>query len=255
MPRKQAILCVDIGNSYVKFYRVTDGRVSRVAEHATLAVLSRPKAVIDLVLRACGGVDGAAVSSVVPAVTDPVARVLRRATRSTPLVVRHRLRFPFKLGVGNPKELGVDRLCAAAGSMSPRTRSLIIVDVGSAITVDLVLNRVYRGGYIMAGPAMSLTALGDYASRLPRLSFGAARRVSVPFRSTSESMLAGVTVASAGAIEAAVRQHRSVAGRSVSVALTGGGAPSLRRRLPTSWRYEPHATAAGLFRIYGLNRR
>lgn len=99
--------------------------------------------------------------------TAEVAEVLRRGglqvlemTSSTPV--------PIGNDYLTPETLGVDRLAAAVGAVCTMgCRDCLIVDFGTAITIDLVEDGVFRGGNISPGVRTRFRALHDYTSRLP----------------------------------------------------------------------------------------
>jgi type III pantothenate kinase len=130
----------------------------------------------------------------------------------------------------------------------------IVVDVGSAVTVDLVAGRVFRGGLIMPGAGLGLWALGRYARRLPKID---AQRLSVHFPKrfddTEPSMILGVNLGMVGAIREAVRELHRASGGSPTVFVTGGGARPLLRRLPGTWKWDPHLVSKGLYHVWEIN--
>ena len=70
-----------------------------------------------------------------------------------------------------PETLGADRLAAAVGAVElTGGGDCVIVDFGTAITIDLVTDGVFRGGCISPGLRMRFRALRDYTSRLPECS-------------------------------------------------------------------------------------
>jgi type III pantothenate kinase len=169
--------------------------------------------------------------------------------------VGHDSILPFRLGVANPANVGSDRMAAAAGALERGRESAIVVDAGTAITVDLVVHLEFRGGLIMAGPGLALEALGTYARRLPRIGTdallaGAAGR----FDDTEPAMLLGARAAAAGAVIEGVRILRHAAGFSPGVVVTGGGLGVIGDRLPRGWKREPDLVARGLYRLWELNR-
>lgn len=76
---------------------------------------------------------------------------------------------PIKLEYRTPHTLGSDRLAAAVGAMNEAPgRNILIVDAGSAITIDFVdSNGTFRGGNISPGVKMRLEALHKFTERLP----------------------------------------------------------------------------------------
>lgn len=245
------ILCVDIGNSTTK--------MARVANRAVRDRMSRPRAATDeqvarLMRRvARDGIDGAAVSSVRPQATPAVRAAIRRDLGVDPLIITARTRLPVAIATRHPARVGIDRICAACAALPGQARHAIVIDAGSAITVDLVLDRRFLGGLIMAGPQMTLSALHVLTAQLPDL-----KLADVPgraFHDTREAMQTGATVGAAGAIVAAVELLERRAGRvRVPVWLTGGHAPRLRPLLPARWRHDPDLTLVGIAAIARLNR-
>jgi type III pantothenate kinase len=240
------VLCIDVGNTSVKA-AVGDGR--RWTRFAPVSTAAFGRAA-PWQPRGVNGVVAVVVSSVVPSANPRVARVAARATGLPALFVDHSWPFPFRLAVSSPVSVGVDRLCAAAGAVRSGARSAIVVDVGSAITVDLVSGGAYRGGMIMAGPQLGLWALGRYAEKLPAIDFS---RVQRPFsrrlRGTDASMILGAAHGSVGAVKEAVAALRRTSSARPRVFITGGGSASLRARLPRSWIHRPNLVLEGLCEV------
>lgn len=252
------ILAVDIGNSRIKS-AVLDGSTV-VGREAVETGRLNVTAFLDGVLRhvpvAPRELDDVWVSSVVPAVTGDFAGAIRRHTGITPRLVDHRSRLPFLLSGDAPAGIGTDRLCAAAGAVGARRRNAVVIDAGSAVTVDIVRHGVFLGGAIAIGPALALRALGKYAGRLPRIDFDTVvnlypRR----FDDTEAAMALGVGAGSVGAIRETVRHIETTVGVSPPKFITGGAAPALLAHLPRSWHHDPDLVLKGLYTVSALNRR
>ena len=244
------ILCVDIGNTSIKIARVGAtrmGRVEVVPSTATERALARAMARV-----ATHPVDGAAIASVRPAATAAVRRVIRRELGIDARVVTYRTRLPIQVATRRPARVGIDRLCAASGAVGQRGRSAIVVDAGTAITVDLVLDRRFAGGLIIPGPQMMLSALHHFTAQLPDLDLD--KKATFAINDTAPAMQTGATVGAAGAILSAVWLLRQRAGRPVPVWLTGGHMPRLEAVLPAGWKRDPYLTLRGLFTIADQNR-
>ena len=242
------ILCVDIGNTSIKLARVEGRRVAglqRIASRASAREMARA------VERVVGpGVTNAAIASVRPASTGMMRRAVDDALGRAPLVVTHRTRLPIEIATRRPARVGVDRLCAACGALPGRARNAIVIDAGSAITVDLVLDRKLTGGLIIPGPQMMLSALNHFTAQLPALRMDpAGGRVD----DTAPAMQTGAEIGAAGAILAAVRFLEDRAGRRVPVWLGGGHAGLLSPHFPTTWKRSPHLTLLGLADIARRN--
>ncbi len=128
-----------------------------------------------------------------------------------------------------PESLGFDRRCCLlAAAYDWPGRNLLVVDAGTAITLDLLAEGRFRGGRILPGLGLSLRALAQQTARLPELvpedrtgDFG---------NSTQECLLLGVTAGAAAAVDAALRDGRRHY-PDLDLLLTGGDAPLLRQRL------------------------
>lgn len=250
------ILCVDAGNSGIKTALV-DG-MNVVAFHRCALSGRKPppfRALFpEAVLQVRHDLEGAAVSSVVPHLNARVNAHIRRLIGKRPLFISARMRLPFALAVAAPSRVGSDRLAAAAGAASRVNKGAFIVDIGSAITVDLLSRGSYQGGIIMAGPGLALSALSERTANLPKINFYDRTFILTGrFDDTRHSLLLGAGIGTIGAIKEAVSELASREGR-LPVYITGGAVPLLADRIPRSWRSDPHLIMRGLALIWRLNR-
>lgn len=130
------------------------------------------------------------------------------------------------LGVTEPERLGMDRVAAAvaANARRPADSAAIIVDSGTAITVDAVDRRgAFLGGAILPGVGMSAAALDRGTDALPRI---------VPLdtppepigRNTELAIRSGLYWGSFGAVKELIERQRSVLDSESVLFLTGGAA-------------------------------
>jgi type III pantothenate kinase len=229
------ILAFDIGNTNVAAGVFTPGRRPLLAAHWKLR--RPPKARsgwwTELAALVCaeGGItprelDGCAVCSVVPGATRVLAGALERLTGKAPLVVGGGLRFGVRPAYARPDLLGPDRLCAMAAAAAKFGAPLIVVDCGTAITVDGVARgRRHVGGMIAPGLAMSASALGRSTAALPAAGWEVPRRSAGA--DTVAGIRAGVWFAAVGGIRESVRNLKAIVGKDAVVVGTGGDAPVL----------------------------
>ena len=101
--------------------------------------------------------------------SDEISRFTER--RGLKLInVEHDSNLPITINYKTPKTLGSDRIALAVGSLQYPGDKLII-DLGTCITYDLVLDNQYLGGQISLGINMRLDALNSYTAHLPKLDF------------------------------------------------------------------------------------
>jgi type III pantothenate kinase len=190
-----------------------------------------------------------AVSGVYPARRDTFAEWLRQRGDSV-LIVKDAQQTPLSVQVDHPDKVGIDRLlnAVAANDRVQRAADIIIIDAGSAVTVDWVdVNKAFRGGAIFPGLWLMALALHDHTALLPLVEVRSANP-ELPGTSTTSAMEAGIYWAVAGAIKALVRQLTTRAGadRRREVFLTGGDAHLLTPVLDTDYHSWPTMTLEGL---------
>ena len=243
------MLCVDIGNTSTKIAAVRGARVLRATRVPSGAPAHEVARAVARVARPEQAIARALVSSVRPASTARVVRAIARATGVDAIVVTHRTPMPVSIGVRRPERVGTDRLCAACGATRGGRRSAIVVDAGSAITVDLVVDRRFLGGVILPGPSTSLRALHQFTARLPSIDF--ARGPLAPRRidDTESAMRWGATLGAAGGIRAAAAMLEARVGKRLTTVLSGGHAARLCLLLPRHWQLVPDLTLLGLAAI------
>jgi type III pantothenate kinase len=248
-------LCADAGNSFIKIALVDRGRVGRVVTVESSAPARVIEAAAVRAVRGHADFGACAFASVYPPANRALAAALRRVSSRVPLEVTHRCALPVRMGVRNPSRVGTDRICAAVGALGARGRGAVVVDVGTAITVDLVTDRVFRGGVILAGPGLSLQALHAHTAALPALDFRAGPFPPSGIDRTEPAMRWGAGLSAAGGIREAVALLRQRAGIRLPVVMTGGGAPRLAPLLPPSFRIRPHLTLIGIHLIAEMPKR
>ena len=116
-------------------------------------------------------ITGAVIGSVVKGFEDKISKVLRKIYSLEAVVISYKSNLPIKLGVDYPEKLGVDRLINGAYAYNKFNQSVIVIDCGSAITLDVVNTEgEFLGGIISLGLKNQLRAISSYTSALPELS-------------------------------------------------------------------------------------
>jgi len=201
----------------------------------------------------------AVIASVVPAVTPFLAEAVTRIIGTAPLVVGE---AGVELGIGVnidvPAQAGADRLVNAVGAMVSHELPAILLDFGTATTLDLVAaDGTYEGGIIAPGVALSIEALERAAAQLPRLElrpFDA--DLPILGKNTVAAMETGVFWGYVGMIEGLLSRLRDEqgGGKEIPAIATGGLAGLFAEHLPGITAVDPDLTVRGLFEIYARNR-
>ena len=251
------LLALDIGNT-----NVTVGLFRAGALLATRRAATNPRATTDEVellldglLRldgiALADLDAIALASVVPALTGAVEMIAER--RDRPLLVAGAGTVPLAVRVDRPDDVGADRLVNALAAARLHGTPAVVVDFGTATTLDCVASDgAYVGGAIAPGLELGLEALAARTAKLPRIELRAPDRAIG--RDTVSAMQSGTIFgyqALAAGLLARVRAEladaNDVAPADVRAILTGGlSAAPWARALEGIDAIDPDLTLKGL---------
>jgi type III pantothenate kinase len=158
--------------------------------------------------------------------------------------------LPLQFGIERPDMVGIDRLLAAlaANRLRAADRAAVVVDLGSAITVDLLsADGVFCGGAILPGIDMSARAMHQFTDLLPLLDMRALNEPpAVIGTSTVEAMTSGLYWGAIGGIRELVSRIRANLGSEPDVFLTGGAAAGVAELIDEKARYVPNLILAGI---------
>ncbi|MCW8988759.1 MAG: type III pantothenate kinase [Gammaproteobacteria bacterium] len=136
-------------------------------------------------------------------------------------------------GYVKPAELGSDRWCVLIGAYHASDSNIIVIDCGSAITIDIV-NRTgkHLGGYIVPGLRMMKQSLGLHTAQIEVNNQAVAEHSVAPARTTSGCVDAGVNLAAVSMIEAIITQQSALSS-DLKCFITGGDAGLVAEHLTT----------------------
>lgn len=248
------LLVVDVGNTntvlglyrgktLTHHWRLTSG--SHTSDELGLALLN----LLGNAGLQAAGISGAVISSVVPPMDLALREAIRFYLGIEALFVSTELDLGIEVLYRAPHEVGADRLVNAVAGAEAYGVPLVIVDFGTAITLDVVSReRAYLGGAIAPGMAVSMEALFGKTARLPKVSLTAPP--SVIGKTTMESIQAGIMFGTAGLIDTLVRRIWEELGEKTRVVATGGQAESVSPYTETIEKVDPWLTLEGLRLIY-----
>ena len=192
------------------------------------------------------------VSSVVPVLTAAYEEMAQRATGRAPMVVGPGLKTGMPIRYENPREVGADRIVNAVAALAKLAPPLVIVDFGTATTLDVVAaDGAYIGGAIAPGVETSAEALFSRAARLSEVDLEAPERVIGT--NTRASVQAGLLLGQAAMIDGLVRRIWGELGQETRVVATGGLAARMAPLCETITDVDADLTLRGLLLIYRMN--
>jgi type III pantothenate kinase len=135
------------------------------------------------------------------------------------------LEIPIQNALRDGSTVGQDRLLNALGAYAKAQQACVVVDAGTAITVDFVDGEgVFQGGAIAPGLNLMLTVLHEHTAALPRVVFEPVG-ADEPFgRETRGAMRLGVQAAARGMVRHLVERYATAYGAYPQVVATGGDA-------------------------------
>jgi type III pantothenate kinase len=162
------------------------------------------------------------------------------------------LQLPFRIAYKTPETLGADRVAAAAEAWCQQPgRDLLVIDMGTAITYDMITSQgIYLGGNIAPGIDMRFKALNHYTGKLPLVSKDG-ERVNIGDTTDTairEGVLQGVSYEIKGYIETYKNKYPHLL-----VFLTGGDTKFLDNRTKSRTFADSLLVLKGLNRILTLN--
>lgn len=193
-------------------------------------------------------VSGVIIATVVPRALHNLQTLARKYFGSEPLIAGEPpVEWGMALDVLEPKSVGADRAVTMIAAHALHAGDLIVIDFGTATTLDVVdYKGAYKGGVIAPGINLSLDALVTAAAKLPRIAIEAPADTSVIGRDTVSQMQIGIFWGYVAMIEGLVARMKAEVGRPITVVATGGLAILFERHTTMFDAVEPDLTIQGL---------
>ena len=155
-------------------------------------------------------------------------------------------------GYTNPSKLGTDRWAAMIGAHNEFGGNILVVDMGTAITIDYInAEGVHKGGQILPGLKSFFNILDQSTGSINtkiNINDTAAQDIKKWGKNTDDAVISGAMSAISGAINAAVFSFK-IENSMPSVILTGGDAIYFKDVFDYSLSYRPNLVLEGLARI------
>ncbi len=192
--------------------------------------------------------DHVLAAAVAPAVLETTVDVLR--TLGCAPKVLDAVDIPIRTNTVVHSGTGVDRLLNALCAVREYACPAVIIDCGSAVTVDIVDNDgCFCGGAIFPGIRAMTRSLSHETEKLPEINPCPSE---MPGKNTVEAISCGILNGSAGMIDRLIREAEAFLKTPATLILTGGGATSMRPLLNTeNLHLDSHLTLKGIIHAAG----
>lgn len=255
------LLAIDVGNTNIVF-----ALYDALAIKARWRIATDPRRTADeyavwlMQLLAIEGFERGAIQQIMVSTVVPRALhnldVLATKYFNVPLEVAGvgKASYAIDIDVPDPRSLGADRAVNAIAAHAKYKGDLIVVDFGTATTIDVVdFNGAYKGGIIAPGLNLSLDALVGNTAKLPRIAIAEPDSKSVIGTTTESQMLIGIYWGYVAMIEGLLARTKAEIGRPAKVIATGGLA-TLFETHDMFDVIEPDLTIRGLSMLYERSR-
>lgn len=235
------LLAIDIGNTNIHCGFFKGGSMGNVFKIPT-----DKKAFLRSKLKPYAGkIERAIIVSVVPATLRYIEKDLRGILKCPILVVGRNVDSGVKNRYKKKKQVGQDRLVNARAAFEFYNQGVIVVDFGTAITIDAVSQKKeYLGGIIAPGVEISINALSERAALLPRIILR--KPGAVLGKETRESMISGAIYGFSSLCDGIVVRLKKKYCKGCKVIATGGMSRLIGPYCKTVNKIDQNLTLKGL---------
>ncbi|GAA5509811.1 type III pantothenate kinase [Novipirellula caenicola] len=269
MKRPAGVIAVDVGNTAVKLSLRSNSMPSSAVTadeansdwiHQSFA-LDRSRwcdSVVDWVREQTRDDSDAwqwRIASVNQRASDPLWKQVEQSfPQSTRRLISYR-DVPMAIDVDSPAQLGIDRLLSAFAAHNRYAAPLIVIDAGSAVTVDWVNTEgAFAGGAILPGLTLQTNALTMGTAALPMIDWQNPDVVSIPGRNTVAAIRLGVLTSVTASIDRLIAfycEQSAVDGHTAAekppvVILCGGDAAVISPHIQSKHVTHAHLVCQGL---------
>ena len=254
------ILTIDVGNTQIYGGLFNEDKIILQFRKSSRASFSSDEIGIFLrqILREneidYKNINGIAICSVVPDLVYSLRNGCIKYFSGEPFLLKPGVRSGLKIKYKNPLEVGADRIAnSVAGYLLFPNKNLIIIDFGTATTIDVVSeNKEYLGGAIVPGLRISMEALEAKTARLPLVEIE--KPESVVGKTTKESIQSGLYYGHIGTIKEIIQRiKREVFNTSEPVILATGGFSHMFRDEELFDELIPDLVLMGIYFTYKMN--
>lgn len=221
------LLAIDIGNTNIVIGVIREDQILFKARIATDRLRTSDQYGVEIknMLEAYGAkveeIEDCIISSVVPPVFHSVRTGVLKVIGKEPMVVGPGLKTGLNIHMDVPSQVGSDRIVIAVAALAEYQAPLILMDLGTATTIEVVEpENKYVGGVIIPGMRVSLDALTSRTAQLPGISLEKPRQVIG--KNTVDCMRSGMMYGTAAMLDGLIDRMEEELSHSATILATGG---------------------------------
>ena len=192
------------------------------------------------------------VASVNPDIEPIFYKSLGKKNKKKILKIGREIKLGIPILVENPQTVGIDRLLNALAAYRRTKSSTIIVDFGTAITIDLVSKEgEFLGGLILPGIKTGAYALNKQTALLPEVDIR--RPAKIIGKNVEDAIKAGIYFGTVGSVIHIIKEVRRIYGELKYTIATGGDAKTFKKDIPEIDKFVPCLTLEGIRLAFNEN--
>lgn len=253
------ILTIDIGNTNIVLGGFDDeklrfiSRISTNAKKTDAEYATKLKSILSLYGVDESEVIGAAISSVVPILTQTMANAIKIVFKVKAVIVGPGIKTGINLLADNPAQVGADLICACVAAAKLYTPPVLIIDMGTATKFMLVdESKSFTGVSIMPGVEISLKALTGGAAQLPQISLVPPKKLLGT--NTIDCMRSGIIYGNAAMLDGMIDRIGDEVKSELTIVATGGLSRSIIPYCRHDVILDDDLILKGLLIIYNKNK-
>ena len=226
------ILAIDIGNTSLEMGCVDNDeilfheRIGTDLRKTELEYTIAFKGILNFFSVNLNAIEGVIMSSVVPSLTNTIETAIEKLTGKKAMIVGPGVKTGLNILLDNPTDMGADLVANAVAGIAEYGFPLIIVDMGTATTIEVVDRKGnYIGGAVMPGFNSSFYSLIRSAARLPNIEPEAPGKTIG--KNTIDCMKSGIVYGNASMVDGMIDRIEKELGYGVKIVATGGMAKTL----------------------------
>lgn len=254
------LLAIDIGNTNLVIGCFEDNELKFKARIATDTARTSDQYGVEIknMMEAYGvrvsDIEDCIISSVVPPVFNSVRTGVWKVIGKQPMVLGPGLKTGLNIHMDVPSQVGSDRIVLAVGALAEYKAPMILMDMGTATTMEVVEpENLYVGGIIFPGVKISLDAMTSRCAQLPGISLDKPKRIIG--KNTVDCMRSGMMYGTAAMIDGLVERIEEELGHTCTLIATGGMAQFITPLCKRDILLDKNLLLKGLNVLYHKNKR
>ncbi|MDE6506241.1 MAG: type III pantothenate kinase [Eubacterium sp.] len=251
------LLAVDIGNTNIVLgvlngeKLICSGRLSTNVNETEIEYSMKLKAFLDI--NNVDNIDGAIISSVVPALVRTLLKSIQLVCNVEALVVGPGVKTGLNIKIDNPAETGANIVVGDVAVINKYPLPAIVFYFGTATTASVIdKTGAHLGGAIMCGIKTAINSLSSTTAQLPQIDISAPSKIIG--RNTVDAMKCGSVIGTAAMLEGLVSRFEKELGEKATIIVTGGFGKAIAKVSELDVIVDENLFVDGLRIIYEKNK-